>query len=87
MKKYGKNIFYILLYSGMMNISDYCKWENVINRDMLNKVTVCKKERNIIEYLLCFSVLFKRKKYITKLWIEKRNTSPYCEKGISFLFS
>lgn len=44
MTKYGKKI-YILLYSGMSNISDYCKWEDVINRDMLNKLTVCKKER------------------------------------------
>lgn len=43
------NIYmYILLYSGMTSIQIYCKWKNVIDRNMLNKLTVCKKKRKYV---------------------------------------
>lgn len=60
MTKYGKNIyciFYCVAEWVLFQIN--VNAENVINRDVLNKLTVCKKERKIciIEYFYAF-VLF-----------------------------
>lgn len=56
MTKHYNILFYCI--ADWIIIQIYCKWKSVIDRDVKDKLTVCKKKRNMYNWIFATNVFY-----------------------------